>query len=234
MFSLAGQWRRWGSSITIHCTTVTAAGAIARRVNYCRGRENFLFIKSTWDETTRVDETGISTPSSNWRHSTIHTIHHVSSNTILNAVIIPIGNNPIRHDCSMVSSIGHHIGCGFPMRWTVLVYFYIRIKWRETTRRSRYKPLFGRRKNHSDVHVHTFVHCLISLHMKKHIWWGQTSYIAIPGQHCFELISSHQQGIRTACLAHHRFIYTGCTRTHVTCSSVILIPIHVGREERDH
>ena len=34
---------------------------------------------------------------------------------------------------------------------------------------------------------------------KKHIWWGQTSYIAIPGQRCFELISSHQQGIRTAC-----------------------------------
>ena len=28
-------------------------------------------------------------------------------------------------------------------------------------------------------------------------------------------ISSHQQGIRTACLAHHRFIYAGCTRTIV-------------------
>ena len=31
------------------------------------------------------------------------------------------------------------------------------------------------------------------IHEKKHIWWGQTSYIAIPGQRCFELISSHQQ-----------------------------------------
>ena len=48
----------------------------------------------------------------------------------------------------------------------------------------------------------------IFVHEKKHIWWGQTSYIAIPGQRCFEHISSHQQGIRTGCQARHLFIYT--------------------------
>ena len=35
------------------------------------------------------------------------------------------------------------------------------------------------------------------------------------GTGCFELISSHQQGMRTAFPAHHRFIYGGCTRTLV-------------------
>ena len=41
----------------------------------------------------------------------------------------------------------------------------------------------------------------------------------IPGQRCFELISSHQQGIRTACLAHHRFIYAH-QYTCTTCTYV--------------
>ena len=37
----------------------------------------------------------------------------------------------------------------------------------------------------------------VHLHEKKdHIWWGQTSYISDPWT---ALISSHQQGIRTAC-----------------------------------
>ena len=61
----------------------------------------------------------------------------------------------------------------------------------------------------------TLWNCLKGIHEKKHIWWGQTSYIAIPRQCCFKLISSHQQGIRTACPAHHRFIYGGRTRTLV-------------------
>ena len=38
---------------------------------------------------------------------------------------------------------------------------------------------------------------------------------AIPGQRCFELISSHQQGIRATCLAHHQFIHTRRTPTLV-------------------
>ena len=55
---------------------------------------------------------------------------------------------------------------------------------------------------------------------KNHIWWGQTSYIAIPGQRCFELISSRQQGICTACLAHHRFIYI--RRVHQNTSGSVV------------
>ena len=53
-----------------------------------------------------------------------------------------------------------------------------------------------------------YAHCF---HEKKHIWWGQTSYIEIPGQRCFGLISSHQQGMRTACPAHHR----SCTHRYM-------------------
>ena len=30
----------------------------------------------------------------------------------------------------------------------------------------------------------------------------------ICGQHCFELVSSHQQGIHITCLAHHSSLYT--------------------------
>ena len=44
-----------------------------------------------------------------------------------------------------------------------------------------------------------------SIH-EKNISGGARQAIAIPGQRCFELISSHQQGICKACLAHHQFI----------------------------
>ena len=50
---------------------------------------------------------------------------------------------------------------------------------------------------------------------KKTYLVGPDNDIAIPGQRCFELISSHQQGVRTACPAHHWFIYGGRTRTLV-------------------
>ena len=36
---------------------------------------------------------------------------------------------------------------------------------------------------------------------------------AIPGQHCFELVSSHQQGIRMTCLA-HMYIHTINLKLH--------------------
>ena len=37
---------------------------------------------------------------------------------------------------------------------------------------------------------------------------GGARQAVIPGQRCFELVSSHQQGIRITCLAHHPALYT--------------------------
>ena len=52
--------------------------------------------------------------------------------------------------------------------------------------------------------------------MKKNISGeARQALYAIPGQHCFKLISSHQQGIRTACLVHHRFIYMCACPVHL-------------------
>ena len=39
------------------------------------------------------------------------------------------------------------------------------------------------------VQLALYMHSAYETHI--HIWWGQTSYIVIPGQRCFELTSSH-------------------------------------------
>jgi hypothetical protein len=44
-------------------------------------------------------------------------------------------------------------------------------------------------------------------HEKTVSWWGQTSQRSLDSG-CFELVSSHQQGIRIPCLAHHPALYT--------------------------
>ena len=77
--------------------------------------------------------------------------------------------------------------------------------------------LFVLRYGCSCIHVH-----------EKNVSGGARQ--AIPGQHCFELISSHQQGIRTACLAHHRFIYAGATRTHVHVCMSTYEPLKAAKE----
>ena len=46
----------------------------------------------------------------------------------------------------------------------------------------------------------------VRLHEKTLSWWGQTSQQSLDSG-CFELVSSHQQGIRVTCLAHHMYMY---------------------------
>ena len=60
------------------------------------------------------------------------------------------------------------------------------------------------------------------MYMKETISGGARQAIAIPGQRCFELISSHQQGIRTACLVHHRLY----TRAHQNTIGSVVSEIH--------
>ena len=49
--------------------------------------------------------------------------------------------------------------------------------------------------------MYTFMY--IHVHMKQKLsWCGQTSQQSLDSG-CFELVSSHQQGIRITCLAHH-------------------------------
>ena len=48
---------------------------------------------------------------------------------------------------------------------------------------------------------------LLRLYMEKFVMVGPDKP-AIPVQRCFGLVSSHQQGIRVTCLAHHPALYT--------------------------
>ena len=68
---------------------------------------------------------------------------------------------------------------------------------------------------HIPVHMVTKALELVRIYMKKNISGGARQAKRSLDSGCFELISSHQQGIRTACLAHHWFIYTRRTRTLV-------------------
>ena len=61
---------------------------------------------------------------------------------------------------------------------------------------------------------------------KKRIWLGQTSYIAIPGQRCFELISSHQQGIYTHSLSSAPPVYIQWVHQNASGSVVSELMIH--------
>ena len=49
---------------------------------------------------------------------------------------------------------------------------------------------------------------------------------AIPGQRCFELVSSHQQGIRMTCPAHHRALYAR-GEPECLCTSAIAYACHI-------
>ena len=51
-----------------------------------------------------------------------------------------------------------------------------------------------------DVHIHMHVQLCTCMYMSKTLsWWDQTSQRSLDGD-CFELVSSHQQGISITCL----------------------------------
>ena len=71
-------------------------------------------------------------------------------------------------------------------------------------------------KGYAKVYVYKFMYIYTCMCVHKNVYGGARQAIyTIPGQRCFELISSRQQGIRTACLVHHWFTYAGSTRTLV-------------------
>ena len=57
--------------------------------------------------------------------------------------------------------------------------------------------------------------CTFSIWVWKTLsWWGQTPQQSLDSD-CFEIVSSHQQGMCTACLAHHHLAVYGSVALHV-------------------
>ena len=84
------------------------------------------------------------------------------------------------------------------------------------------------------VHVHVVgleVHVRVRVHEKGLSWWGQTSQRSLDSG-CFELVSSHQQGIRITCLTHHPALYTQgkpecCSSELISLMYSTLATVHV-------
>ena len=89
---------------------------------------------------------------------------------------------------------------------------------------------------HTCIHVHTCMYTCTYIHEYTHVhtlsWWDQTSQWSLDSG-CFELVSSHQQGIHITFLAHprqdiHKVNQNACSMTTLCigqiCYKVICSP----------